>query len=73
MERNALASGRVARRPNKPKGKAPIRVNYVLPAELIGRVDRYAAKLEAEQGRACTRTDALRLLITDALERAGIK
>jgi hypothetical protein len=75
MVQNGLASRRVPRRPNKPKGKAPIRVNYYLPGDLVARVDRYAAKLAAGDplGRPVTRTDALRILVTDALRRAGIE
>jgi hypothetical protein len=73
----AVRSRRLPRRPNKaPKGsKAPIRVNYYLPGDLIARVDRYAAKLEAEDAleRQVTRTDAIRVLLADALKRAGIE
>jgi len=56
------------------KGKKPLRVNTHLPAELVAGLDRYAAKLAAADplGRPVTRTDAIRILLTDGLKRQGI-
>jgi hypothetical protein len=75
MAQTTVRSRRLPRRPNKPKGKAPIRINYYLPGELVARIDAYAAKLAADDalGRPVTRTDAIRVLIADALKRAGIE
>ncbi len=75
MVQSEIGSRRLPRKPNKAKGKAPIRVNYYLPGELVARIDRYAAKLAAEDalGRSVTRTDAIRLLIQDALAKAGVE
>lgn len=75
MVQNAVTSRRLPRRPNKPRGKAPIRVNTHLPGELVARIDRYAEKLAAADalGRPVTRTDAIRTLIAEALKRAGIE
>lgn len=69
------AQEKLPRKPKKPRGKAPVRVNYYLPGELVTRIDAYAEKLAAEDplGRPVTRTDAIRLLIADALKRAGIE
>jgi hypothetical protein len=63
------------RRPHKPRGKKPVRVNYYLPPELVARIDAYGAKLAESDplGRPVTRTDAIRALLTDALKRAGIE
>jgi antitoxin component of MazEF toxin-antitoxin module len=41
-----------------------------LPAELLERIDRYAARLEAELHLSVSRSDALRRLLTLALEDA---
>ena len=41
-----------------------------LPAELLERIDRYAARLEAELHLSVSRTDALRRLLTLALADA---
>lgn len=41
-----------------------------LPAELLERIDRYAARLEAELHLTVSRSDALRRLLTLALEDA---
>lgn len=41
-----------------------------LPQELIDRIDRYAARLEGEQHLSVSRSDALRRLLTLALEDA---
>jgi Arc/MetJ-type ribon-helix-helix transcriptional regulator len=41
-----------------------------LPAELLERIDRYAARLEAELHLSVSRSDALRSLLTLALEVA---
>jgi len=41
-----------------------------LPAELLDRIDRYASRLEAELHLTVSRTDALRRLLTLALEDA---
>lgn len=41
-----------------------------LPAELLERIDRYAARLEAELHLSVSRSDALRRLLTQALEDA---
>ena len=41
-----------------------------LPAELLERIDRYAARLEGELHPSVSRSDALRRLLTLALEDA---
>ena len=41
-----------------------------LPAELLKRIDRYAARLEGELHLSVSRSDALRRLLTLALEVA---
>jgi len=41
-----------------------------LPQELIDRIDRYAARLEGELHLSVSRSDALRRLLTLALEDA---
>jgi len=41
-----------------------------LPAELLERIDRYAARLEAELHLSVSRSDALHRLLTLALEDA---
>ena len=41
-----------------------------LPAELLERIDRYAARLEGELHQSVSRSDALRRLLTLALEDA---
>ena len=41
-----------------------------LPAELLERIDRYAARLEGELHLSVSRSDALRRLLTLALEDA---
>ena len=41
-----------------------------LPAELLERLDRYAARLEGELHLSVSRSDALRRLLTLALEDA---
>ena len=41
-----------------------------LPPELLERIDRYAARLEAELHLSVSRSDALRRLLTLALEDA---
>lgn len=41
-----------------------------LPAELLERIDRYAVRLEAELHLSVSRSDALRRLLTLALEDA---
>ena len=41
-----------------------------LPQELLERIDRYAARLEGELHLSVSRTDALRRLLTLALEDA---
>ena len=43
---------------------------FRLPDELIADVDRYAKRLEAERpGITVTRTDAVRVLLAEALSR----
>ena len=46
-----------------------------LPGELLPALDRYAEQLAAGDplGRTVTRTDAIRVLVADALKRAGIE
>jgi len=45
---------------------------FRLPDDLIGRVDAYAKRLEAEQpGITVTRADAVRALLTRALDPTG--
>lgn len=75
MARDSVSLRRLPRRPKKPRGKGPIRVNTHLPGDLVARIDRYAAKLTAEDklGRQVTRSEAIRSLIADALDRAGIE
>lgn len=75
MVQNDVTSARLPRRPNKAKGKKPIRVNTHLPVDLVARIDRYAEKLAAADatGRPVTRTDAIRLLVADGLKREGIE
>jgi hypothetical protein len=75
MRKPAIPSPKVARRPKKPRGKGPVRLNYNLPGDLVQRLDRHAAKLAADDplGRPVTRTDVIRLLLIDALDRAGTK
>ncbi len=65
----------MARRPNKVKGTDPVRVNYYLPAEVVVRVDRFAAEATKNDplGRETSRTDAIKALIIRALDSAGVK
>lgn len=46
-------------------------IPFRLPVDLITRLDKYAEQMKAEQpGLQVTRADALRVLLTDALDRA---
>lgn len=51
----------------------PVRVNTYLPEALVTRIDEYVEKLTATDPykRPVTRTDAIRLLVTEALDRTG--
>jgi len=50
---------------------APMQViPFRLPAALVKRLDKHAARLRAERpGLRVTRADALRLVVTEALDR----
>ncbi len=73
MAQLAVVSSSVSRRPKPRKGKKPVRVNTHLPGDLVARVDRHRAKLAAGDplGRAVSRTDAIRILLTAALDASG--
>jgi len=46
-------------------------IPFRLPVDLIKRLDKHAERMQAEQpGLQVTRADALRVLLTDALDRA---
>jgi len=53
----------------------PIRVNTYLPGALVERIKRYAEKLAAENptGREVAQSDAIAILLSDALARANVK
>ena len=56
----------MTKKKNDPMPVVPFR----LPAELVRRLDRYAERLRKEQpGLRATRTDAVRVLLTEALDR----
>ena len=67
-----VRSRRVARKANKVTGKEPVRVNYHLPADLVIRIDRFAAEVKKRDqlNREVTRTDAIRALIGLGLDVA---
>lgn len=45
-------------------------IPFRLPADLVKRLDRHAERMQAEKpGLQVTRADALRVLITQALDR----
>lgn len=53
-----------------PKPTPMAVIPFRLPAALVRRLDRHAARLRQEQpGLRVTRADALRLLLTEALDR----
>ena len=57
-----------------PKREAMGLYAFRFPDDLIGRVDAYAKRLEAEQpGISVTRADAVRALLTRALDAIGEK
>jgi hypothetical protein len=75
MVLSAVTSRRLPPKAKKARGKKPIRVNYYLRPELVARIDVYAEQLAKQDplGRPVTRTDAIRLLLADALKRAGVE
>ena len=49
-------------------------IPFRLPADLVKRLDKHAERMQAEQpGLQATRADALRVLLTEALDRAEAK
>lgn len=57
-----------APRPPLRGDKAMALTGFRLPAELLDKVDRYAARLSEETGIAVSRAEAVRVLLTVALE-----
>jgi len=57
------------------KRTSPMKViPFRLPTDLVKRLDRHAERMQAEQpGLQVTRADALRVLLTEALDRAEAK
>lgn len=54
-----------------PKNESPI-LSVRLPADLIARVDDFAAAEQASaKGRKCSRTDAVRMLLLRGLDSLG--
>jgi hypothetical protein len=59
-------------RPAKPAGGNDRQIVVRLPAALVGRVDRFAARLRAElPGTRFARSEAVRVLLTRALDQAS--
>ena len=58
-----------------PKRASPMKViPFRLPADLVKRLDKHAERMQAEQpGLQVTRADALRVLLTEALDRVEAK
>jgi len=71
-----VASRTVARPPKKPKKGELFRVHVFLPAELVELLDQVAEKLSADDvGRfttRATRTEAIRVLLVEALRKRGL-
>jgi hypothetical protein len=65
----AVSSGPVGRTPGKPKKGVPYRLHIILPGEVVEDVDALVGQLKSEDpyGRNVTRTDAIRVLITEAV------
>lgn len=59
---------------SKAKGSGTQLVAFRLEPEMLAKVDAFAREMEARvPGLAVTRTDAVRVLLTRALEREGGK
>lgn len=60
----------VGRKPAKPKKGEPFRLHIILPGEVVEEVDAITDQLRSEDPyqRSVTRTDALRILITEAVK-----
>lgn len=64
------SAGRMPRKANKVKaGAGLVRINFLLDADLVRRVDRFAEQMAAEDEyqRPASRTDALRALLIKGL------
>jgi hypothetical protein len=72
MTHSAVATLRaMARKPNKAKPGTLVRLQIVLPGELVDKVDAYAKHITKPLRRPETRTDAFKELLIDALTRKG--
>ncbi len=66
---SAVSSLPVGRKPGKAKPGKPYRLNLVLPGELVIAVDGLSEKLKEEnRGLPVTRTDAIRMLLDEAIK-----
>jgi len=69
-----VTSAIVPRPTKKPKTGEPSRVHLLLPAEMVELIDRFAAEGAGESFWTTpkTRTEAIRVLLTDGLKKRGL-
>jgi len=75
MTHPEVASKRVTRTPTKPKKGTPHRLHLIVDGGLVELIDRVAAEMTKAEPFASspkTRTDAIKVLLVEALRARGM-